>query len=391
MSDPRQTGRGAGARAGGESGEDSTLIRSAKDFYGDDSPTDSSRADRVMGRLRGRSDGGKGQDASGGAGPDRSTGAHVDTGAAPNRAASGSRGSADAGSTSPTSGNQASGHSGTESKQPIAAQESKGGRARLGAAAASAGGVVGGLSGRKKSARTGSAAEAVPAPGQSSGGRASATQSSATQSSATQTGQQTRTAPATADSDSEPTRQIPAQGNRSGRAAGAAGGAAAGGAAGAAAARGRADDSHTENTSEPSGLARAETPKKQLGAARRTLKARLRVSQVDPWSVMKTAFLFSFAAGIVLVVAVLLVYLVLSQSGLFVTINQTVGDIISTPGDDTPFDITDYISFGKVLGASFVIGAIDVVIYTALATLGAFLYNLAAATIGGLEVTLAED
>lgn len=385
MSDPRQTGRGAGARAGGESGEDSTLIRSAKDFYGDDSPTDSSRADRVMGRIRGRSEGGKGQDTSGtgGAGPDRSTGAHVDTGAAPSRAAGGSRGSADSGSMSPSSGNQTSGNSGAESKQPIAAQESKGGRARLGAAAASAGGVVGGLSGRKKSARTGSAAEAVPAPGQSSAGRASASQ----------TGQQTRTAPATADSDSEPTRQIPAQGNRSGRAAGAgaAGGAAAGGAAGAAAARGRADDSHTENTSEPSGLARAETPKKQLGAARRTLKARLRVSQVDPWSVMKTAFLFSFAAGIVLVVAVLLVYLVLSQSGLFVTINQTVGDIISTPGDDTPFDITDYISFGKVLGASFVIGAIDVVIYTALATLGAFLYNLAAATIGGLEVTLAED
>lgn len=385
MSDPRQTGRSAGARAGGESGEDSTLIRSAKDFYGDDSPTEASRADRVMGRLRGRSgeakNGGQGSDAqnsgsTGGGTPDRSAGARVDTGAAPNRAAG--EASTD------SSGGNAGGRGNSDQTQPIAAQESKGGRARLGAAAASAGGVVGGLTSRKKAARTGSAAEAVPAPGQ--GGQSSGAQASP---SGAQTATQTR--PASADSGSEPTRQIPAQGGgqsgRSGRAAGAgaAAGGAAGAASGAAAGKGRSDNN------EPSGLARPETPKKQLGAARRTLKARLRVSQVDPWSVMKTAFLFSFAAGIVLVVAVLLVYLVLSQSGLFVTINQTVGDIISTPGDDTPFDITDYISFPKVLGASIVIGAIDVVIYTALATLGAFLYNLAAATIGGLEVTLAED
>lgn len=391
MSDPRQTGRSAGARAGGESGEDSTLIRSAKDFYGDDSPTEASRADRVMGRLRGRSgeakNGGQGSDAqnsgSTGAGtPDRSAGARVDTGATPNRAA----GEASTDSSNSSGGN-AGGRGSSDQTQPIAAQESKGGRARLGAAAASAGGVVGGLTNRKKAARTGSAAEAVPAPGQ--GGQSSGAQAS---SSGAQTATQSR--PASADSGSEPTRQIPAQGDgqggqsgRSGRAAGAgaAAGGAAGAASGAAAGKGRRDNN------EPSGLARPETPKKQLGAARRTLKARLRVSQVDPWSVMKTAFLFSFAAGIVLVVAVLLVYLVLSQSGLFVTINQTVGDIISTPGDDTPFDITDYISFPKVLGASIVIGAIDVVIYTALATLGAFLYNLAAATIGGLEVTLAED
>jgi hypothetical protein len=34
---------------------------------------------------------------------------------------------------------------------------------------------------------------------------------------------------------------------------------------------------------------------------------------------------------------------------------------------------------------------VDVLIFTALATLGSFLYNLAATVLGGLEVTLAED
>ena len=37
------------------------------------------------------------------------------------------------------------------------------------------------------------------------------------------------------------------------------------------------------------------------------------------------------------------------------------------------------------------VAVIDVVLLTAIATLGAFLYNMAAALLGGIEVTLAED
>ena len=45
----------------------------------------------------------------------------------------------------------------------------------------------------------------------------------------------------------------------------------------------------------------------------------------------------------------------------------------------------------KVLGLAAILAVIDVLIFTALATLGSFLYNLAATVLGGLEVTLAED
>ncbi|WP_425310634.1 DUF3566 domain-containing protein [Ammonicoccus fulvus] len=133
------------------------------------------------------------------------------------------------------------------------------------------------------------------------------------------------------------------------------------------------------------------TQLRRAGVARRTRKARLRLSQVDPWSVMKTAFLFAVAAGIVLWVATGTVWAVISSSGMFEEINKMVGDIIQTPGDDTPFRIQDYISTSKVMGTAALIAVIDVVIFTALATMGAFLYNLASAMIGGLEVTLAED
>jgi Flp pilus assembly pilin Flp len=38
-----------------------------------------------------------------------------------------------------------------------------------------------------------------------------------------------------------------------------------------------------------------------------------------------------------------------------------------------------------------IVALVDVVLVTALATLGAYLYNLSSGFVGGLEVTLAED
>lgn len=168
--------------------------------------------------------------------------------------------------------------------------------------------------------------------------------------------------------------------------------------------RGRKSDHTSQNHSESlasavprpakdpaGGTSAGPTPVKKLGEARRTRKARLRLSQVDPWSVMKTAFLFSVAAGIVLWVATGTVWGVIGSSGLFDSLNQLIGEIIQTPGDTTPFRIQDYVNTNKVMGTAALIAVVDVVIFTALATLGAFLYNLASAMIGGLEVTLAED
>lgn len=129
---------------------------------------------------------------------------------------------------------------------------------------------------------------------------------------------------------------------------------------------------------------------RQVSRSRRTRKARLRVAVVDPWPVMKTAFLFSIAAAIVVLVATAVIYGVLAASGLFEQINTIVAPFLQAPGD-APFDITVYIDFKRVMGGAVLLAAFNVAIITALATLGAFLYNLASALNGGLEVTLAEE
>lgn len=137
------------------------------------------------------------------------------------------------------------------------------------------------------------------------------------------------------------------------------------------------------------GAAAVDQQVRPVRSTRRTRKARLRLARIDPWSVMKTTFLFAIAFGIMLVVATFVVWSVLAGSGAIQAANEFLNTLL---GDqDTTFDIGGILSLNRILGFAAVVAAIDVVILTALATLAAFLYNLAATVMGGLEVTLAED
>ena len=57
----------------------------------------------------------------------------------------------------------------------------------------------------------------------------------------------------------------------------------------------------------------------------------------------------------------------------------------------TTFDVENYVGTSRVLGFTMLVAVIDTILLTAIATLGAFLYNMAAALLGGVEVTLTED
>jgi hypothetical protein len=157
-----------------------------------------------------------------------------------------------------------------------------------------------------------------------------------------------------------------------------------------------ANRSSTSGGTRPSssGSGRTTTsPSIRPGAAPRprgTRRARLRLVHLDPWSVMKTSFLLSIAFGIVTVVAVAVVWSVLGAAGVWDSINQTVSDVLG--GDSAQnFDVQNYVGTSRVLGFTMIVAVVDVVLITAISTLGAFLYNLAAALLGGVEVTLAED
>ena len=61
------------------------------------------------------------------------------------------------------------------------------------------------------------------------------------------------------------------------------------------------------------------------------------------------------------------------------------------PGRQPTSTSQNYLGTVRVLGFTMIVAVVDVILLTAIATLGAFLYNMAAALLGGIEVTLAED
>lgn len=118
--------------------------------------------------------------------------------------------------------------------------------------------------------------------------------------------------------------------------------------------------------------------------------ARLVVNRVDPWSAMKLGFLLSLGLAIMGLVAVFLLWTAIDALGAFEAVSRTVADV--TQGEaGGAFQLMDYVGLDRVMGAAAILACVNIVLVTALATLGAYLYNLAAALVGGLHLTLAED
>jgi len=158
-----------------------------------------------------------------------------------------------------------------------------------------------------------------------------------------------------------------------------------------AAGRDAGGDAPTTTTTTPttSAAPAASTESTPATTAGRGREARLRLARVDPWSVTKTVFTLSVALMIVAVVAMTVLWSVLSVAGVWDQVNSTVTAVLSD--DSGSFDIKDYLGFGRLVGLTLVVSAINVLISTAVAAIAAHLYNLAAQLLGGITVTLADD
>ncbi len=131
--------------------------------------------------------------------------------------------------------------------------------------------------------------------------------------------------------------------------------------------------------------AQAATPEDVSGPR----QARLHLSRLDPWSVMKTAFVLSLGLAIVIIVAVVLVWGILAALGVFSSVNDAIRSVAGA--SSSVLDVESFFGLGRVFAASLVLAALNIVLFTALSTLFAFMYNLTVPFTRGIEVTLSEE
>lgn len=126
----------------------------------------------------------------------------------------------------------------------------------------------------------------------------------------------------------------------------------------------------------------------QLSArrSRGPVRASMQIRRIDPWSTLKVSLLLSVALFFVWMITVAFLYLVLGGMGVWAKLNSNVGDLLNNASGSS----AELVSSGTMFGGAFLIGLVNIVLMTALATIGAFVYNLITDLIGGIEVTLAD-
>jgi len=130
--------------------------------------------------------------------------------------------------------------------------------------------------------------------------------------------------------------------------------------------------------------------KGQKGKSKRSARqAHLTIARVEPWSVMKFSFVVSLVAFVILFVAVSVLYGVLSGLGVFDSLQRVVTSVTSSQ-TSAGVNAKVWFSASKVLGYTALLGSLNIVLITAMATIGSVVYNLTSRLVGGVEVTLRE-
>jgi hypothetical protein len=143
-----------------------------------------------------------------------------------------------------------------------------------------------------------------------------------------------------------------------------------------------ADRPEQPATRPPAGPSRAQVASRPQGPVR----ASMQIRRLDPWSVLKVSLVLSVALFFVWMIAVAFLYLVLGGMGVWTKLNSNVGDLLTSASGSGG----ELVSSGTIFGGAALIGLVNIVLLTAMATCGAFIYNLTTDIVGGIEVTLAD-
>lgn len=135
--------------------------------------------------------------------------------------------------------------------------------------------------------------------------------------------------------------------------------------------------------SAPASATQAMTQRRSTGIRR----IRMTLSHVDPLSALKLGFLVSVVVGIMIVLAMALIWSVLDGMTVFSQLNE----LLVTLNSEALLKLAQYLEFSRWMSFAVIIAIVDVVLFTLLSLIGALVYNLISALVGGVKVTLSDE
>ncbi|MDQ1724597.1 MAG: hypothetical protein QOG52_1625 [Frankiaceae bacterium] len=111
------------------------------------------------------------------------------------------------------------------------------------------------------------------------------------------------------------------------------------------------------------------------------------MASVDPWSVFRFTLVFSVTLLIVWVVVAAVLWSLLNGMHVFDSLTSLINDTFLSTKNRT---VEELFNFKRTMVWAAGLGVLNAILFTALGTLGAFVYNLCARIVGGNEVTLSD-
>jgi hypothetical protein len=116
-------------------------------------------------------------------------------------------------------------------------------------------------------------------------------------------------------------------------------------------------------------------------------QVKLKLVHIDFWSAVKTGLLVTTATGIATIVAFFLIWLLVSQTGLFGSLSTLVNSVIGGGGSSQQgVDVAQTLSLPRVMSFAFTVSLFNLVLGTALVGISALIFNVIGRLTGGISI-----
>jgi hypothetical protein len=114
-------------------------------------------------------------------------------------------------------------------------------------------------------------------------------------------------------------------------------------------------------------------------------RVRVTIRRINPWSVFKISMVFYFCLLLVVIVGLGILYGVLSTAGIL----DSIAELLTGVGFGDAQGVFEF-NVGYIFRTLFLVGLISTALWVGFTVFLAFLYNIIADLLGGIELTLVE-